>query len=201
MTKQKKRQWIIATILAVIGIIVLAAMSVPEPDFDVVDKGDGFELRRYAPFVVAETDVEGTFEDASTKAFPLLVGYIKGNNYGGRSVPMAAPVRQQPLGDEADGTAWRVQFVMPKEYQTSLLPKPVDERVTLRQLPAGLVAAHRYGGDWSKEDYLAHRDELRSALEAAGLKPIGNAIFARYNAPLIPWFIRRNEVLVPVEQT
>jgi len=31
-----------------------------------------------------------------------------------------------------------------------------------------------------------------------GLRPIGEAVYARYNPPFIPWFMRRNELMIPV---
>jgi hypothetical protein len=195
----KKSHWIIASIVFVIGIAVLAALAVREPEYEVVSREDGFQLREYAPLVVAETIVQGPFDAADEQAFPKLVPYIKGNNYGGRNIPMTPPVHQQAVTD-TDAPAWRIQFSMPQEYQLPLLPKPVDESVTLRQLPTRLMAALRYGGDWSETNYLQHERELMQALSRSALEPVGTPMLARYNAPLIPWFMRRNEVLVEVRR-
>ena len=194
----KKSHWVIATVLALIGVAVLAVMSVREPDYEVVAREDGFELREYAPLVVAETVVEGGFDAADRPAFERLVPYIRGNNYGGRNIPITPPVHQQAVAD-APGQ-WRFQLSMPEEYQLSLLPRPVDETVTLRQLPKRLVAARSYGGDWSETNYREEEQALMQALTRGALKPVGTPTFARYNAPLIPWFMRRNEVLVEVER-
>jgi hypothetical protein len=178
-------------------MVAIALLALPEPDFEIVDDADGYQLRRYAPFNVAQTQVEGSFDDATKPAFERLVAYIQGGNGGGRNLPMMAPVNQQPVGNGASGE-WLVQFVMPKEYPMSYLPPPVDERVSLQRVPARLVAARRYRGSWDEARYRRHEAELLDALFDTGLTVIGTPIFARYNAPFVPGFLRRNEVLVEV---
>ncbi len=41
---------------------------------------DNFELRKYNSWIVAETVVESTHEEAGSKAFGILAGYIFGKN-------------------------------------------------------------------------------------------------------------------------
>jgi hypothetical protein len=193
----KRKTLIAIAALIPLVMIAIALLSLPEPDFEVVAEGDGYELRRYQPFTVAQTRVAGDFERASEHAFARLVAYVQGGNRGGRNLPMMAPVNQQPVAEGASDE-WLVQFVMPKEYPRSYLPAPTDERVSLQTLPGRLVAAHRYGGGWSEARYREHERALLQAVEAAGLRKIGEPVFARYNAPFVPWFLRRNEVLVEV---
>ena len=208
---------LITALLVSLGLFAYSVMSLEEPDYTVVEKTDAFELRQYQPYVVAETVVDGDFEAAGSRAFRILVDYIQRGNQGGRNLPMTAPVNQQPAGDgepradllraapaspESSPTTgpWLFQFVMPKEYSLSMLPPPLDDRVKLRQEPARLVAARRYSGGWSERKYRDNERALLAALEEAGLTPTGVPIFARYNAPFVPGFLRRNEVLVPVQR-
>ena len=193
-------------------MIAIALLSLPEPDFEVVAEGDGFELRRYAPFNVAQVQVTADFDGASDRAFEPLVSYIQGGNSGGRNLPMMAPVNQQPLatgtltdGPLSDGRLsdgierdWLVQFVMPKEYPMSYLPAPADERVSLLRLPSRLMAVKRYRGGWGEARYREQEEDLLAAVYASGRSVIGEPIFARYNVSFVPGFLRRNEVLVEV---
>jgi hypothetical protein len=32
-----------------------------------------------------------------------------------------------------------------------------------------------------------------------GFKPVGDPVWARYNPPFTPWFLRKNKVLIPVD--
>jgi hypothetical protein len=89
---------------------------------------------------------------------------------------------------------------MPKEYQLSMVPKPRDDEVVVHQVPARTLAVRRYRGNWSEQRYRDNEGALVAAVEAAGLEPIGAPIFARYNAPFVPGFMRRNEVLLEVQQ-
>jgi hypothetical protein len=68
--------------------------AVEEPGYEVIRKIDPIELRRYAPYVVAEVVLNTTPESAGNQAFPILAGYIFGKNKGERKMAMTAPVIQ-----------------------------------------------------------------------------------------------------------
>ena len=184
------------------------AMAIEEAKYSVVTKEADFEIRNYASHVLAETIVDGDLEDAGNKAFRRLFDYISGNNERKDKLAMTAPVSQEATGEKIDMTApvgqqrfeekWRVSFMMPASYTLNTLPKPLDPKVTLREVPARKLAAIRYSGFWSEEGYLRNKAALESWVTKKGLKIIGEPIWARYNAPFSLWFLRRNEVLIPI---
>ena len=192
---------------------ILAAMplfshAIEEPDYEVIRKFDNVELRRYAPYVVAEVVLDASAEDAGNQAFPILAGYIFGKNKGEKKFAMTAPVTQSaapmrmemtaPVTQAAVAGGMRVQFVLPKGVTLATAPEPVDPRVQLRLVPAGTWAALRYSGTWSKANYLEHLAELKASLEAQNVATQGEPVLARYNAPFTPWFMRRNEIWLEV---
>ena len=187
---------------------MMDAMAIEEAQYTVRVKDDRFEVRDYAPQVIAETVVTGGLEEAGNKAFNRLFQYISGNNRAQARVDMTAPVSQKPEGKEIAMTApvgqqriqdkWAVSFLMPSSYTLETLPEPLDPEVTLRQVPARQIAAVRYTGFWSEDNFLRNKEALESWIERNGLKITGEAIWARYNSPFSLWFLRRNEVLIPV---
>jgi len=185
----KKQYYLLFTfILAITGCFMVDA---EEAKYKVVENEDKFEIRDYAPQIVAETTVEGSLEDAGDKAFSRLFKYITGNNSLNSKIAMTSPVGQQKSGDK-----WLVSFVMPVAYTMKKLPKPKDSRIRLRQIPARRMATIRYSGFWSEERYLKNMSELKVWMKRKGLAGIGNPIWARYNSPYRLWFMRRNEVLI-----
>ena len=122
---------------------------------------------------------------------------------------MTAPVSQVPEGEKIEMTApveqqnlqgrWAVSFMMPASYTLETLPVPVDPKVSLRQVPARRLAAVRYSGTWSKKNYLRYMQELESWINDEGLTIVGEPVWARYNPPFTLWFLRRNEILIPVD--
>lgn len=112
----------------------------------------------------------------------------------GEKIAMTAPVTQQKVQDR-----WAVSFVMPGAYTLATLPEPTDPKVALRPVPGRRLAAVRYSGFWSEKNYLRHKAELEAWIGARGLKIAGAPLWARYNPPFTPWFLRRNEILIPVE--
>jgi hypothetical protein len=177
--------------------------------YEVLDKRDGFELRRYPSHVVAEVEVDGSFEDAGNRAFRALFRYITGHNRAQQSVAMTAPVVQGPASEKvamtapvvqaegADG-AYVVAFVLPASMTVETAPVPADAQVHVREVPERVAAAVRYSGRWSQDSYERHLAELLDAVRAAGLVPTGAPRFARFDPPFKPWFLRRNEVVQDV---
>ncbi|MDQ3264027.1 MAG: heme-binding protein [Myxococcota bacterium] len=186
------------------------AMATETPKYEVLERYGDFEVRQYPSSVVAETEVQGEQTAVGNEAFSRLGGYIFGNNRGTKKIAMTAPVTQAP----ADGTkiamtapvtqssagphSWRVQFIMPSEYTLESLPAPKDDRVHLRQLPPNRFAALRYSGTWSRRNYEEHLTRLSAAMKREGLEPKGEPVWARYDPPFKPWFLRTNEILVEV---
>jgi len=204
-----KRSILIILATAVIIIGAMDAMAIEEAKYKVVKKDNQFEIRDYAPHILAETVVEGDFEEAGNKAFNRLFRYISGVNRSRDKVKMTIPVAQELIGEKIEMTApvgqqrsqekWAVSFMMPASYTLETLPEPEDPKVTLRQVPARRIAAVRYSGFWSEKSYLRYKSELESWIRERGLTVAGEPVWARYNPPFTPWFLRRNEILIPVD--
>jgi len=197
-------------ILLLLAFAVMPDLShaIEEPDHQVIRKIDNVEVRQYAPYVVAEVVLDTSAEEAGNRAFPILAGYIFGKNKGEKKFAMTAPVTQTAVPLRMDMTApvtqaavaggIRVQFVLPKGVTLATAPEPIDPRVQLREVPAGTWAVIRYSGTWSQANYLKHLGELKAALQAAGVATQGEPVLARYDGPMKPWFMRRNEVWLAV---
>lgn len=178
-----------------------AILAIEKPTYETVEKDGDIELRRYEPYVVAETFVSGEYDRASDEAFMRLFRYISGKNRNqvdakAPKISMTAPVTMAQVGD-----AWRMAFVVPGKYTLETAPRPADPKVELRAEPAGLVAALTYGGRSTRERYLERQQELEQWLAERGLEAAAEPMFAGYDAPYVPWFLRRNEVLIPLAET
>jgi effector-binding domain-containing protein len=183
-------------------------LATEEPDYTVLRQADDIELRDYPPMIVAETVVDGDFEDAGNRAFRKLFNYIDGANVSRQKIEMTAPVSQQPrsekiamtapVGQQAAAEGWAVSFMMPAGYTMETVPEPTDPTVVIREIPAHRAAAIRYSGFWSEKSYRKHLARIEEWMRREQLEADGGPVWARYNAPFTPWFLRRNEVLIPV---
>jgi len=197
-----------AAFAAIVALLATpTAMAIEEPRFNVLEKDGSFELREYSPYIVAETRVEAGFEDAGSVAFQRLFRYISGKNIAQQKIAMTAPVTQSrgekismtaPVSQVADGNAYLVAFTLPSNYTLATAPQPLDPTVQIRQVPAQLIACWRYSGRWTATNFRDHEVLLRERIKARGLIIGGDPVLARYNPPFTPWFMRRNEVLIPV---
>ena len=205
------------------GLFILlfanVAMAIEEPKFKVLEKSGAFELRAYAPRVVAETLVDGSLDDASGAGFRRIADYIFGNNTsrslynsgGSEKISMTSPVTMAPKADKAasekismtapvtmqqSAGQWRMYFVMPSQYSLSTLPTPNNAAVTLRELPESRAAVLRFSGLAGEEKTAKKTAELLAWLKSKNITPIGTPELARYNPPWTLPFLRRNEVMV-----
>jgi hypothetical protein len=194
-----------------IGILTAGdAMAIEKLAYRTIERDGPFELRLIEPHVVAETFVEGDFERVGSEGFRRLVNYIGGANRSQATISMTAPVVQEPASEKISMTApvaqekvgdrYRITFLMPSKYTLETLPQPTDTRVRLRAEQERRVAAIQYSGFWSRSRYDDHERKLREWIDERGLEPIRETVWARYDPPFMPWFLRRNEILIELRE-
>jgi len=190
-------------LLPLTWLLAAGAQAYEEPAYSVVSRNDGYEIRDYDPYLVAETSVAGGFRATGNIAFRRLAGYIFGDNRRRGDGPdqsasmrmnMTVPVTRHSIDDDGPRTVYR--FVMERAYGLSDLPVPNDDAVTLHEVPAGPVAVLQYRGRIAESRFAERVDWLRRALERDGLEAIGEPVSAVYNGPFTPPFLRRNEVMI-----
>jgi len=183
-------------------------MATEQPKFTLIEQDGAFELRDYAPNIVAEVSVRGDQDQASRLGFRLLAGYIFGGNQGRQKIAMTAPVTKIAKGETIAMTApvtmvagaqdWLVRFTMPGQYTLADLPIPNDPAVTLHAMPAQRCAVRRFSGTAGADQVAEETRKLMTTVAAKGLRATGPNSIARYDPPWTLWFLRRNEVMVPV---
>ena len=190
-------------------------MATEEPQFSIIEKSEPFELRSYAPQLIAEVKVEGDLDTASSQGFRLIAAFIFGQNQVSEKISMTAPVAIEtaqstkiamtvPVGieaskDPAKGVSqWVFSFVMPSEYTMATLPKPLNPLVSIRELPAQRRAAITFSGFYNEAKVLEKTNALEAWIKSKQWQSIGNPQFARYNPPWSIPFMRRNEILITV---
>ena len=176
----------------------VTAMATEEPKFEIVSKDGDFELRQYAPMVIAETFVDGSLDDASSRGFRAIAGYIFGDNKRGgqnaEKIAMTAPVASER---GADGQ-WVIRFFMPSKYALESLPTPNDDRVRLVTVPPDRVAVLRFAGILSTKAVASRTGELLKFLRDNGIETVGEPMGWFYDPPWTLPFLRRNEVVVSI---
>ena len=206
------------TLLALlVGLLGMeSAMAIEEPKYEVRTSQAPFELRHYAPTLIAQTIVEGDMDAASNKGFRLIADFIFGNNLAADSeqaakIAMTAPVTVEPQSSKIAMTApvtiepqlgsaqqWRVHFVMPSQYTLATIPKPKNSAVTLHELPSKYFVVHRYSGFNTVARVQEKTDEALAWTKQQSLKVVGTPQLSRYDPPWTLPMFRRNEIMVEV---
>ncbi len=152
---------------------------------------------------VAETVVNAAAEDAGNQGFRILAGYIFGRNKGERKIAMTAPVAQTPI--KIAMTAPVAQSASAGGYGHSVRHAPrMDARNASRTTRPSGDAQNDSGANRGRHPLLRNlvTEPLRNAPEkVAGRSRTsgpalaqGEAMWARYDPPWMPWFLRRNEI-------
>lgn len=177
-----------------------------EPTYKVVKQAGPFEVRDYAPMIVAEVTQTGDRADAANGGFRTLADYIFGNNAPRIEIAMTAPVTQERKGQEIAMTApmtqetengglWKVRFVMPAQWTMAMLPKPVNADIRLLEIPAERRAVIQFSGFWWTSTLEKKTTDLKAYIAGEGYAPVGDPVYAFYNPPWTLPYFRRNEVM------
>lgn len=189
-----------------------SAMATEEPKFTADRQEGAFEVRSYPALVAAQVSVTGTQDEAARAGFKLLAAYIFGGNTQRQSIAMTAPVVQSQPGSQTiamtapviqsatpgGAEGWTVRFIMPSEFTLDTLPTPNNAQVQLLELPPARYAVVTFSGLANEGDVAKRTAELTTFIGHNGLRASGPPALARYNPPWTLWFMRRNEVQIPL---
>lgn len=217
-----KHQNYLASITLGLGILwITPAMAIEEPKYEVIVSDAQFEVRHYAPVLIAETIVEGDMDAASSKGFRLIADFIFGNNLSSDTdkkskIAMTAPVTVEPQSSKIAMTApvtvepqaaesnmktaktWRINFVMPSQYTLANIPKPKNNAVSLREVPSKYFIVHKYSGFNTVSRVQTKTDETVEWAIKRSYKMIGTPQLSRYDPPWTLPMFRRNEIMLEI---
>jgi hypothetical protein len=206
------KQFLVRIILAAVALTFTGTvMATEEPQFSILEKTPPFELRSYAPMILAEVKVEGNLDEASSQGFRLIAAYIFGQNQVSEKIAMTTPVvvegqtpksakiaMTSPVTVESNAGQWTISFVMPAEYTMESLPKPLNSKVQLRQIPTVKRAVISFTGFYNENKIAERTLELEEWIKSKNLQGTGAPKFARYNPPWTLPFMRRNEIMIDI---
>ena len=209
-----KKKWTMITsiiaLILIVGVLAGPVMSdVEKPDYKVIQSEQNIEIRQYEPMIIAEVEVDGKREDAIGDGFRLLADYIFGNNTVQQVISMTAPVQQKenqkiamtaPVQQQSAGKSWRMSFVMPSKYSMDSLPVPNNNRVRLKEILTKKFVVIEFSGTNSNENVTEHENQLMNYIEANQIKINDSPKYAFYNPPWSLPFLRRNEVMIEINQ-
>lgn len=196
-------------------------MAIEEPKYEVLLSDGPYEIRQYAPTLIAETTVDGDMDEASNKGFRLIADFIFGNNQAASStvsekiamtapvtvepqsakISMTAPVTVEPQSEGSDmqsAKQWRVNFVMPSRYTLSTIPKPKNSAVTLKEIPSKHVVVLTYSGFNTVSRVQAKVEETLDWARKRNLKIMGTPQLSRYDPPWTLPMFKRNEIMLEI---
>jgi len=185
--------------------------ALEEPKYSVLKEYENFEIRNYASYLVAEVDIEGSYNKTGNEAFRILAGYIFGDNQSSTKMNMTAPVESEaiqtsermnmtaPVFSNKNVNGYTYRFVMESKYTQETLPVPNNSKIRITEIKDRVMAVISFSGRWSQKNFEKHEQILVNDLKNEGIGVASEAIYARYNAPFTPWFLRRNEIMFEIE--
>jgi len=153
--------------------------------YTVIRTDGDFEIREYPELKIATTA-----RDADNSSFMRLFRYIDGGNVEKEKIAMTTPVFM------VDG---KMAFVVPEKHKTAT-PAPASPQVVVDTLKAQRVAVLRFSGSRTKDSEPQAMEKLRAWMKQNKLTEAGAPFSAYYNPPWTPGFMRRNEVLMPLNE-
>jgi len=213
---------IVAILLVWTAISYFLNRSIKTPEYTVVEKSAGYEIRSYKPYLTAQVEVSGTYDEAISQGFRILADYIFGNNTKQTGIAMTAPVTEAesekmamtapvvekesealpmiaPVVETGNNTKRIISFVMPFEYTLETLPKPNNPEVKIVPQKARKVAVLRFSWFRNALRVAGKKQELLKFLERDSITPKGLPEYAGYNAPFTAPWLNRNEVMIEIE--
>ena len=195
------------------NIFLETPVGLQEPEYSVLEKGIGYEIRQYEGYTAAAASMSKIGESVSVNdltsggaAFNSLAAYLFGANEDEKGMEMTTPVTTTSAGEmrfylKNDDETMTQNFPTPLAVEDKLNEKGA---VKLIDVPPARLAVARFTGFVTDGEVARQKDALLSALAADGVEidvPHGAVVpyfVFQYNPPYTIPIVRRNEIAVPV---
>jgi hypothetical protein len=164
--------------------------------YRVIESDQSFEIREYPQIKLVTTPMSFASQ-GNDGSFMRLFRFIGGGNSKQQKVSMTTPVFMDP---EREDSAGQMAFVIPSQVAREGVPEPTDEYVSIQDREAGLFAVKRFSGKISGQLIRDQEIELRQWIAAKEFVAEGELEVAGYDPPWTPGPLRRNEILVRIDQ-
>ena len=164
-------------------------MAYDEPNYEVVQKNEIYEIRKYSDRLAVET-IDLGFENNFRKLF----NYISGRNENNEKIKMTTPVTQFVKNGNMS-----MQFYLPSKFNLNNVPKPTKDNVKIINIEGGYYAVIKYSGRANDKNFIKHKDILLKKLKVNNVTIISPPIRATYDSPFTLPMNRRNEAMFKVQ--
>ena len=164
-------------------------MANEEAKYEVIEKNEIYEIRKYSDRLAVETSKEGIDSN-----FRKLFNYISGRNDDQEKIAMTTPVTQV----EKNGNI-TMQFYLPSKFNLENVPNPSRKDVWIINIKEGYYAVLKYSGRASDGNFIKHKEILEKELKNNNISIVSPPIRATYDSPFTLPMNRRNEAMFKVE--
>tara|TARA_Y100000758_G_scaffold221088_1_gene159460 strand:- start:186 stop:722 length:537 start_codon:yes stop_codon:yes gene_type:complete len=171
-------------------------MALETPEYELISKDDGFEIRRYSEMIIATTSVQADYKSSTSSGFRRIASYIFGGNDKEMKIAMTAPVISDCPSEGLN--TFNISFVMPKEYSIDDLPKANTSLVSIEQESLGDVAVLTFGGWATESRSISYQQKLSALLKKSSIESQGGFMVAQFNSPWTLPMFRKNELMVRI---
>ena len=182
------KKLIILTFCTLFIIPYSTVMANEEAKYEVVDKNEIFEIRKYSDRLAVETSKAGIDSN-----FRKLFNYISGRNDTQEKIAMTTPVTQVKKNGNMT-----MQFYLPSKFNSDNVPNPSNTDVSIVIIEGGHYAVLRYSGRASDNNFIKHKEILEKELKKNNISILSPPIRATYDSPFTLPMNRRNEAMFKV---
>ena len=182
------KKLIILTFFTLFIIPYSTVMANEEAKYEVVDKNEIFEIRKYSDRLAVETSKAGIDSN-----FRKLFNYISGRNDTQEKIAMTTPVTQVKKNGNMT-----MQFYLPSKFNSDNVPNPSNTDVSIVNIEGGYYAVLRYSGRASDNNFIKHKEILEKELKKNNISIMSPPIRATYDSPFTLPMNRRNEAMFKV---
>ena len=183
--------------LLIFGFWILIPFFLENPKYTILEKNNHFQIRKYDEMTIAKITTVGERYEGLRKGFIPLARYIGAKDREGPKISMTAPVMQQKIINDN----WEISFYMPSKFDTDQLPNSENNQIKIVTTPSTIMAVITFSGV-AKTELLENKfTNLIKWIEKINYEIIlgSKPIYSYYNDPSTPGFLRKNEIMIPVE--